>query len=51
MQKLLKSIITIIWIIDILNISFMINGVNIAQFLDVTVPINTLAWILIWIFV
>lgn len=49
MKNVISFILKIIWIIDILDISFLINGVDIAQFLDVTVPINTLAWILLWI--
>lgn len=44
MEKLFRTILTIIWILDILNISQL-------QVLDTTIPINTLAWILIWIFV
>lgn len=43
-MKLVSLLIKIIWIIDILNISFMINGVDVATFLDVTLQINTLAW-------
>lgn len=44
MEKLFRTILTIIWILDILNIPQL-------QVLDTTIPINTLAWILIWIFV
>lgn len=44
MDKLFRMILTIIWILDILNIPQM-------EALDTTIPINTLAWILIWIFV
>lgn len=44
MNKLFITILTIIWILDILNIPQL-------QVLDTTIPINTLAWILIWIFV
>ena len=47
----MKWIVRLIWIIDILNISFMLNNVDIATFLDVTIPINTLAWLLIWVIV
>lgn len=43
---LLDWIISIIWIIDILNIDFIIKGIHVAEFLDSTVPINTLFWIL-----
>lgn len=44
MSKVLDKIIKIIWVLDILNIPGM-------EVLDTTVSINTLAWILIWIFV
>ena len=44
MEKVLDKIIKIIWLLDILNFPFM-------EILDTTIPINTLAWILIWIFV
>lgn len=46
-MKLVSLLVKIIWIIDILDISFMINGVDVAAFLDVTLPINTLAWFLL----
>ena len=45
---ILKMIIMIIWFIDILNIDFIINEIHIAEFLDITFPINTLFWILVW---
>lgn len=44
MYKIFKAILTIIWILDILNIPQM-------EILDTTIPINTLAWLLIWIFI
>nr|DAS65349.1 MAG TPA: hypothetical protein [Bacteriophage sp.] len=40
----MNKLITIIWILDILNIPGM-------EFLDTTIPINGLAWFLIWILV
>lgn len=43
MKKTFSAILVIIWIMDILNIAF---GGN---YLDVTVPINGLAWLLIWL--
>ena len=43
MYKLGKAILIIIWILDVLNIPCM-------EFLDTTIPINTLAWFLIWAF-
>lgn len=46
----MRAIIIIIWIIDILNISFNINGVDIATFLDTTIQLNTVFWWLMWIF-
>lgn len=44
MYKLGVAILTIIWILDILNIPCM-------EFLDTTIPINFLGWFLIWIFI
>ncbi len=46
----MKKLLVLLWIIDILNIGASIFGFNLVQFLDVTLPINTLAWILIWFF-
>lgn len=51
MEKILDAILKIIWVIDILNIGTSVFGINIAELLDVTIPINTLAWTLLWIFV
>lgn len=51
MKDCLKSILKIIWIIDILNIGISICGVNIAELLDVTLPLNTVFWLLMWLFV
>ena len=34
LYRIFKAIIIIIWIIDILDINFVINGINIANFLD-----------------
>lgn len=44
MYKLGVAILTIIWVLDILNIPCM-------EFLDTTIPINTLGWFLIWVFI
>lgn len=41
------TLIVVIWIIDILNIGIDIFGFNLVEFLDVTLPINGLAWFLI----
>ena len=49
--KLLNSALIITWIIDILNIGVNVNGFNLVEFLDVSLPINTLAWFLIFLFV
>lgn len=51
MKKLFESLLMLIWIIDILNIGISINGFNLVEFLDITLPINGLAWLLIWLFV
>lgn len=50
MYRLLYALILIIWIVDILNMNIMIDGTNVREFLDVTVPINGWAWFLLWIF-
>ena len=44
MYKIFKAVLTIVWIMDILNLP-------IVNFLDTEIPINTLAWILIFIFI
>ena len=44
MYKTLKAIMCVIWVLDILNIPCM-------EVLDTQVPINTLAWFLIWLFI
>ena len=49
--RLLNCALIIIWIIDILNIGVNVNGFNLVEFLDVSLPINTLAWLLILLFV
>ena len=43
MYKIFYSLLTIVWVLDIINVPFM-------EMLDTTYPINTLAWFLIWIF-
>ena len=42
MYKIFYSLLSIFWIFDILNLPFM-------KIFDTTYPINTLAWILIWL--
>lgn len=44
MHKLFKSLLTLVWVLDLINIPQL-------EILDVTIPINTLAWLLIWLFV
>lgn len=51
MFKIFKTLLLIIWIIDIFNINFVINEINIAEFLDVTLPLNGLFWFILWIFI
>ena len=43
MYKMFVALLTIVWILDIINLPFM-------GFLDTTYPINGLAWFLIWFF-
>lgn len=50
LYAIFKTLITIVWIVDILNIDFLVNGVHVAEFLDVTIPINSWFWLLIWLF-
>lgn len=47
MNKVIDKILTVIWLIDILNIGTSIFGFNLVEFLDITLPINGLAWFLI----
>lgn len=49
LYAIFQAIVLIVWVIDILNIDFIINGVHIAYYLDVTVPINGWFWLLIWL--
>lgn len=48
MFKIFKSLLIIIWIIDIFNIDFVINGTHIAEFLDVIIPLNGWFWFFVW---
>lgn len=45
----MRIIVFLIWIIDIFNIGSNVFGFNLAKFLDVTLPINTWIWIIIWL--
>ena len=51
LYAIFKALLVIIWIVDILNINFVINGIHIAEFLDITVPLNGWFWLLIWLLV
>lgn len=51
MFKIFKTLILIIWLIDIFDISFVINGIEVAAFLDETIPINFWGWFLFWLLV
>lgn len=42
MYKMFKGLLLIIWVMDILNLSCV-------SFLDTVVPINFMAWAIIWI--
>ena len=46
MYKIFKTLILFIWIIDIFNIRYTINGVDIANYLDFTLPLNFWFWLL-----
>ena len=49
LYAIFQAIVLIVWVIDILNIDFIINGVHVAYYIDVTVPINGWFWLLIWL--
>lgn len=49
LYAIFQAIVLMVWVIDILNIDFIINGVHVAYYLDVTVPINGWFWLLIWL--
>lgn len=51
LYAIFKTILVIIWIVDILNIDFVINGIHAAEFLDVTVPLNGWFWLLVWLLI
>ena len=51
LYAIFKALLVIIWIIDILNIDFIINGIHIAEFLDITVPLNEWFWLLVWLLI
>ena len=49
LYAIFETLLVIIWIIDILNIDFIINGIHIAEFLDITIPLNGWFWLLVWL--
>ena len=51
MFKIFKTLLLIIWIIDICNINFVFNGIEVAKFLDETIAINFWCWFLLWLFI
>ena len=51
LERILNNVLILTWIIDILNIGENINGFDLVNFLDVSLPINTLGWFLILVFV
>jgi hypothetical protein len=51
MFKIFKTLLLVIWIIDICNINFIFNGIEVAEFLDKTVAINFWGWFLFWLLV
>lgn len=51
LYAIFKALLVIIWIIDILNIDFIINEIHIAEFLDITIPLNGLFWLLLWLLI
>ena len=51
LYAIFKTLLVIIWIVDILNIDFIINGIHVAEFLDVTVPLNGWFWLLVWLLI
>ena len=50
LYKIFKGLLVIVWLIDILNINFIVNDISVANFLDQTLPLNTLFWFLLWLF-
>ena len=50
LYKIFKGLLVIVWLIDILNINFIVNDISVANFLDQTLPLNALFWFLLWIF-
>lgn len=47
----MRILVFLIWVIDIFNVGNNVFGFNLREFLDVTLPINTLIWIVIWLLI
>lgn len=47
----MKIVVFIIWILDVFNLGRDIYGFNLVEFLDVTLPINTIVWLVIWVLI
>lgn len=50
-RLVMRIIVFIIWILDIFNLGRDIYGFNLVEFLDVTLPINTIVWLVIWVLI
>lgn len=47
----MKIIMFVIWLIDILNIDFIIANISIKELLDITIPLNFWFWLIFWILI
>lgn len=46
---MIQILIFIIWLVDILNIDFTIENIQVAYYLDEVIPINFWFWLLFWV--
>ena len=53
MFKIFKTLIFLVWLVDIFDMNIVINGSQIlnASMLDVGIPINFWFWLLFWLLV
>lgn len=51
MFQMFRTLILIIWLVDILNVDCVISGIHLAEFLDTTLPLNGWFWLLLWILI
>ena len=53
MFKIFKTLIFLVWLVDIFDMNIIINGSQIlnASMLDVGIPINFWFWLLFWLLV